>query len=184
MFVIGGSSGSLEALLQIFSFLKPDFTVPILIVTHRNNDFDSHLNELLSARSKLQVRDIEDKEPLCRACIYLAPGDYHVLIENDHSFSLDYSEKINYSRPSIDVSFISAANVYKDRLTAVLLSGANNDGGEGMEYALRLGGTTIAQEPREALFPYMPMEAIHRAAAKHILTAAQIADFMNRSAVV
>src|SRR5687768_14920947 len=110
--VIGGSAGSLEALLQFLPQVKNEITFSIVIVLHRKSDAESMLTTLLQSKTKLPVREIEDKEKMMPSMIYIAPANYHVLIEKDGTFSLDVSEKINFSRPSIDVSFETAADVY------------------------------------------------------------------------
>src|SRR5689334_21565373 len=109
--VIGGSAGSLEALLHFLPALKKDISFSIVVVLHRKNTAESMMTNLLQSRTKMPVREIEDKEKMLPAVIYVAPADYHVLVEKDDYFSLDVSEKINYSRPSIDVSFETAADV-------------------------------------------------------------------------
>ena len=178
LIVIGGSSGSLEVILEILPRLPTSFPVPMLFVMHRNNSADSLLRDLLARKSALIVKEVEEKEEIVRGTIYLAPADFHVLIERDGSFSLDYSEKINYSRPSIDVTFISAAEIFGPRLTGILLSGANDDGSRGMEVIKEKGGTTIVQDPADAGVDMMPKEAIRRSEIDHILTTAEIGDYL------
>ena len=178
LIVIGGSSGSLEVLLQILPLLPASFPVPILIVMHRNTSADSLLRELLARKSVMPVLEVEEKEVASPGQIYLAPADYHVLVENDFSFSLDFSEKVNYSRPSIDVSMMSAAAAYKIRLTAILLSGANDDGARGMQVVNAEGGYTIVQDPAEALVDLMPRHAIVRSAINAVMKTEAIGRFL------
>ena len=132
LLLIGGSSGSLGIVLSILSALPGNYPVSILLVMHRGNSQESLLNEVLGIKSNMPVVEVEEKEPIRASRVYLAPADYHVLIEKNKTFSLDYSEKQNYSRPSIDVSFTSAAEVYGPHLMGILLSGANDDGTAGM----------------------------------------------------
>lgn len=162
LIVIGGSAGSLHALLDLITTLGDDFPLPLLVVLHRNSLFESSLELLFSSRTNLLIREVEEKEFILPGTIYICPADYHVLIEKDHSFSLDYSERVNYSRPSIDVSFRSAAEAYGSELACVLLSGGNADGAEGLQYVRERGGVTIVQDPATAEVPYMPQQALLR----------------------
>ncbi len=177
--VIGGSSGSLDALLVLLPLLKKNFALPILLVIHRSNQTDNGLTDLLAAKTSLHIKEADEKEPLLPGWIYLAPPDYHVLLETNGTLSLDASEKVHYCRPSIDVSFTSAAQVYKNNCIAVLLSGANADGAMGMKEIKQLGGRTIVQEPSEALVNYMPLQALQLSAAADVLPASAIADLLN-----
>jgi two-component system, chemotaxis family, protein-glutamate methylesterase/glutaminase len=180
LIIIGGSSGSLKVTLELLDLLRPDFNIPVLMVFHRNNQQGSLLTELLSLKTRIIVKEVEDKEPILKGKIYLAPQDYHVLVESDKIFSLDYSEKINFSRPSIDVSYISGAEVYKKHLLCILLSGANADGAEGLKKAKLNNGTTIVQDPEEADVPYMPQQAMLKSPIDHTLNTSGIAAFMNK----
>jgi two-component system chemotaxis response regulator CheB len=179
LIVIGGSAGSLQVIFRIFKNIKPGFTIPFLLVLHRNISYDSALEQLLSFKTSIAVKEIEEKEKIQPGKIYICPADYHVLIERDHSFSLDYSEKINYSRPSIDVVFKSSSEVYTNKLICILLSGANADGAEGLRYAKEKGSLIIVQDPIEAEVPYMPEQALKRTTADHILKSKDIGAFIN-----
>src|SRR6202044_2385913 len=141
--VIGGSAGSLQVVLSLLAAIGDDFPIPVLIVLHRNGGFESSLEDLFSTRTRLPIKEVEEKDPLHAGTIYLCPADYHVLLEKDHSFSLDYSERVHFSRPSIDVTFRSAADVFGPGLICLLLSGGNADGAEGMQYAKERGGLTV-----------------------------------------
>lgn len=177
--VIGGSAGSLDVVLQILGGLQQKALPPIVIVMHRKSAADSLLTDLLSHKTHMVVKEVEEKEVIQENIIYLAPADYHLLIEKDRSFSLDYSEKVNYSRPSIDVVFQSAADVYGRGLICILLSGANADGSEGFVYVQARGGTTIAQDPSTASVPYMPESAIGKDAVTQVLNIRGITDYIN-----
>lgn len=179
MLVIGGSAGSLEALLQILPSLKTTIQFSILIVLHRKSDVESMLSNLLQSRTELPVREIEDKDAVQPAMIYVAPANYHVLVEKDHSFSLDVSEKINYSRPSIDVSLTSVADVYGPSATALLLSGANADGTEGLKSIKEAGGRVLIQQPSSAEVAYMPQQALKEIHPDAVLRTEEIADYIN-----
>ncbi|HTL08936.1 MAG TPA: chemotaxis protein CheB [Chitinophagaceae bacterium] len=177
--VIGGSSGSLDALVTILPALKKNFSIPVLLIIHRSNAADSGLTDLLASRTSLKIKEVDEKEYLQPGWIYLAPPDYHVLLEEDGSLSLDASEKVFYCRPSIEVSFTSAAQAYGEACIAVLLSGANADGAAAMNKIKAMGGKTIVQDPAEAVVAYMPSQAIQLAAIDEILPAAGIAAFLN-----
>lgn len=177
--VIGGSAGSLEALLQFLPQLKHDIAFSIVIVLHRKSSSESMLTSLLQSRTTMPVREIEDKEKILPSVIYVAPANYHVLIEKDDSFSLDVSEKVNYSRPSIDVSFETAADVYGTAAAALLLSGANADGTEGLKCIKEKGGKVLIQQPSSAEVSYMPQQALNEIDADAVLSTEAIAGYIN-----
>ncbi len=177
--IVGGSAGSLEVILVMLSKLDPLLNLSLIIVLHRKSSYDSSLAELLGDRTSWPVKEVEEKDLILAKHIYLAPGDYHLLIEKNHSFSLDVSEKINYSRPSIDISFESAAEIYGSNLTGILLSGANADGVEGLKKIKQWGGTSIVQDPATAEVSYMPQEGIDHAPVDHIVEGSRIGEFLN-----
>jgi len=177
--VIGGSAGSLQAILKIIGYINNDFSVPILLVLHRNMQSDSTLEDLLSAKTNLMVKEVEEKDIISAGHIYFCPPNYHVLVEEDHSFSLDDSERVHHSRPSIDVVFNSAANVFGEKLLCILLSGANSDGAEGLHYAKKLGSTTVVQDILEAEVAYMPEQALKLGKVDYQLSAVEIAGLLN-----
>jgi two-component system, chemotaxis family, protein-glutamate methylesterase/glutaminase len=179
LIVIGGSTGSLEVVMNILPHLRPDFNIPILIVLHRMTQQDSSLADLLSSKSGMPVKEVEEKEPVSSGYIYLAPADYHVLIEKEKTFSLDFSEKVEYSRPSIDVTFKSASDVYGNELVCIVLSGANSDGADGAAYAKSKGGFIVAEDPMEAAVDYMPRQAIRRKSVDLVLTTSEIIECLN-----
>jgi two-component system chemotaxis response regulator CheB len=174
LIVIGGSAGSLHVMFGLLSSLRPGFPDAVLIVLHRNTQSDSGLEDLISAKTGLPCKEVEEKEPVLPGVVYLCPPDYHVLIEEDHSFSLDYSERVHFSRPSIDVTFKSAAMAYGGALTAVLLSGANADGAGGLEWVKQQGGLTVVQDPATADVAFMPENAIARGKVDFVLRAEDI----------
>lgn len=178
LIVIGGSAGSLEVLLQIIPQLPKSFHAAMVLVLHRKGVNEAVLSQLLERRGALEVRDIEEKDMLVPGTIYICPGDYHVLFESDGSLSLDDSERVWYSRPSIDVAFESAAIVYGSRLSCILLSGANSDGAEGMLFARSQGAYTIAQTPESAELKVMPKAAIERAAAVIQMSPEEILSYL------
>lgn len=184
LIVIGGSAGSLQVILRILTLLDQAFKTPILLVLHRHVNADSPLEELLSFRTSLVSREIEEKDRIRQGYIYICPADYHVLVEQDFSFSLDDSEKINFSRPSIDVVFRSAAEVYQQDLLCVLLSGANGDGSAGLKFVQQMGGITVVQDPADAQVPYMPQHAIKTLTPDYVLESSKIAALLNSKVVV
>ena len=180
LIVIGGSSGSLDAILTLLPLLKKDFCIPVVMVLHRSSNADNGLTELLAGKTHLQVKEADEKEALLPGWIYIAPPDYHLLVEANGSVSLDASEKVHYSRPSIDVTFTSAAAAYGSSLTAVLLSGANADGAQAMAIVKQCGGRNIVQDPEDAMVGFMPGQAILLSAIDNIVPATQIAGLLNQ----
>ncbi len=183
LIIIGGSAGSLEVLLQVLPALKPSLNIPIVIVMHRKATNDSMLLQLLSSKTKICVSEAEEKEVIKENCIYIAPADYHLLFEQEGMFSLDFSEKVNYSRPSIDVSFESAAEVYKDGLVAILLSGANSDGTEGLKLVERYKGNIIIQDPSSAEVDFMPRSALAAGITNTVMTPEEMVHFINHLSI-
>lgn len=178
--IIGGSAGSLDVLLKVLPSLNFLLSFPVIIVLHRKPGTDNILTSLLSSKTKLPVKDLEEKEEINSSTIYIAPSDYHLLIENNKTFSLDHSEKVNYSRPSIDVIFHSAAEVYKENLVCLLLSGSNNDGIEGLKNVKANGGRAIIQNPLSAAVSYMPAQAALNVNVDAVLEIEEIADYINQ----
>ena len=178
LLAIGGSAGSLQVILSVLAAVGEGFPMPVLVILHRNGLFESSLEELLSTRTGMTIKEVEEKETLLDGTVYLCPADYHVLLEGDRSFSLDYSERVHFSRPSIDVTFRSAADVYRAGLLGLLLSGGNADGAEGLQYIAERGGMTVVQDPATADVPYMPQQAILRMNPGLILPTAEIPGFI------
>lgn len=177
--VVGGSTGSIEVLLRLLPALKPPLSFTLIIVVHRRNTADSALADLLSVKTNIPVKEVDDKDVIEPGMIYLAPADYHLLIEQDGTFSLDDSEKVNYSRPSIDVTFESAADVYGRTLVGVILSGANADGTAGLNVIKKGGGVLVAQKPETAQIGFMPQQAILHADIDLILDVYELIEFVN-----
>ncbi len=177
--IIGGSAGSLDAILKILPKLAiPSFAM--VIVLHRKSSEDTTLEELLAVKTRIPVAEVEDKTPLLPGSIYIAPSDYHLLFENNDTLSLDISEKVNYSRPSIDVSFESAAEVYGASLAAILLSGANADGTDGLKAVKKAGGIVIVQDPQTAEMDFMPRSAIENMVPDYILSPEGLTELIGR----
>lgn len=173
--VMGVSAGGIEALKVILPALPASFPLPIAIVMHREERSDGFLAEFLSRTSGLRVSEVEDKEPMKAGHVYLAPAGYHLLIESDRSFSLSVDPRVNYSCPSIDVLFESAADVFAESLIGVVLTGANADGALGLKAIKARGGLAVVQDPRTAQSSSMPAAALKAARADHVLDLQRIA---------
>lgn len=177
--LIGGSAGSLEVLVAILPNLKPIQHAAIVIILHRKSGEDSILEDLIAMKSTIPFAKIEDKEILRPGFIYVAPSDYHLLFEKNGQLSLDVSEKINYSRPSIDVSFETGAAAFGEKCIAILLSGANSDGTSGLQAVQKAGGTVILQNPKNAVMAYMPQNALAKLTPNFILDVDEILNYIN-----
>jgi len=170
--VIGASTGGLKALQTLLSALSSEFPLPIVIAQHRGADSDS-LVGFLKSSSLLPVREPDDKEPIEAGNVYLAPRDYHLIVEN-RSFALSTDTPVAYARPSIDVLFESAAEEFEDRVIGVVLTGANRDGARGLHKIKSAGGLAIVEEPESARSREMPDAAIALTAVDWILPLAEI----------
>lgn len=179
LLIIAGSAGSLNIILQLLPQIRPNAILSIVVLIHRKDDNDSMLAEILNNKSSIPVFEVEDKDPIEGGKAYIAPGNYHLLIESDFHFSLDNSEKVQYSRPSIDVSFQSAAEVYKRNLACILLSGANADGSLGVKRVLAMGGCVAVQDPTTAEVPFMPSQAISVNKNVTVLPPSEMAAWVN-----
>ncbi|HEY4641896.1 MAG TPA: chemotaxis protein CheB [Thermoanaerobaculia bacterium] len=181
LIVIGCSLGGMNALQIILSNLTRDFCVPIAVAQHRHKKSNEGLPAYFRRQTDLKVLDAEDKQWIQPGHVYLAPADYHLLIERNGSrgeLSLSVDEAVRYSRPSIDVLFESAADAYKDRVIAIVLTGANDDGSRGSARIKARGGIVIAQEPETAEAPVMPRATIDAVQVDRILRLEEIAPFL------
>lgn len=158
--IIGGSAGALEVVRRILRAVPAYIPVPIVIVLHLAPRAPDGLAELLARECALPVKQAEDKEPLQPSVVYLAPPGYHLLIETQQTFALSVDDPVHFSRPSIDVLFESAADAYKERVLAMLLSGASPDGAAGLQEVAAAGGVTIVQAPESADANTMPASAL------------------------
>lgn len=172
--VIGASAGGLDALTNIFLNLPPEFPFPIVVVQHLNRYGEPMLVTLLALKSKLAVKEAEDKEALTPGVVYVAPSNYHVLVERDFTLSLSVDPEVNFSRPSIDVLFESAAVALGKRVVGVLLTGANQDGARGIAKIKESGGLTIVEDPKTALFKMMPESALRACEVDRVETSVKI----------
>jgi two-component system chemotaxis response regulator CheB len=180
LIVIGGSAGSLQVILEMIKKLNDKIAAPILLVLHRKAHSNNVLQALLQQLSPLEVVEIDDKTEIEPNKIYITPADYHLLFEDKKTMSLDSSEKMNYSRPSIDVTFKSAAEIYGENLIGVLLSGANADGVEGLSYIKKNNGTVWIQDPETAEVDYMPKHAIETVEYDLIIKPEDLPKYINQ----
>lgn len=178
--VIGGSAGSLQVILTMVKNLNGDLNFPIVLILHRKAQAESILPRLLQQFSLIDVLEIEDKTEIKNNKIYIVPSDYHLLFEDKNTVSLDGSEKMNYSRPSIDVTFRSAAEIFGQSVVGVLLSGANSDGVEGLKYIKKNHGKVWIQDPETADVDYMPRQAVENVEYDLIVKSDDLAKRINQ----
>ena len=176
--VIGSSAGGLRALMMLLAYLPKSYPLPIIIVQHLLDGNESMLAELLNEKATITVKEAEDKEAVQHGYAYISPPGYHLLIEEDHSLSLSMDPRVNFSRPSIDVLFESAAFVYENRCIGIVLTGASGDGSQGLNRIKANGGLTVVQDPATAEYSTMPKAAIQATAVDHILTLEQMGQFL------
>ena len=167
---VGVSAGGLDVLETLLRALPDDFRLPLIIVQHLHPQPDDFLVEHLGKLCRLPVREAEEKEAVEGGVVYLAPANYHLLIEADKTFSLSIEEKVNFSRPSIDVLFETAADVYGESLIGIVLTGANRDGAAGMARIKAKGGMAVVQDPKTAKYPCMPLAALEKVHADRLLS--------------
>lgn len=177
--VIGASAGAIEAISAILARLPADFAIPILIVIHLPADRRSLVAEVFQAKCPLVVKEADDKEPIRPGTVYVAPPDYHLLVEEDRRISLADDEPVLYSRPSIDVLFESAADAFGAAAMGIVLTGANSDGARGLRQIAERGGQTVVQQPATAYASAMPQAALELAPASKVLDLAEIPRLLN-----
>ncbi|MFC7345337.1 chemotaxis protein CheB [Chryseobacterium zhengzhouense] len=180
MVVIGGSAGSLQVILEMIKNLNENLQFPIVLVLHRKAHSANILQTLLQQFIAAEVIEIDDKSEIENGKLYIVPADYHLLFENKKMMSLDSSEKMNYSRPSIDVTFRSAAEVFGKKLVGILLSGANADGVEGLYYIKKNEGRVWIQDPETAEVNFMPRQAVEEINYDKIVRPENLADSINQ----
>ena len=172
--VIGASAGGFEAIRTILMGLNKGFNAPILIVQHLSSHSDNYMIKLLNEKCRINIKEADEKEKIISGNVYIAPPNYHLLVESDETLSLTVEPKVNYSRPSIDVLFDTAADVYGDSLIGIILTGANSDGSNGLKRIKELGGLTIVQDPKTAVSNSMPMASISTTKVDYILELREI----------
>ena len=180
--VIGASSGGLKALRTILRVLPGNFPFAIMVVMHRHPHSDDYLEKSLDNDCFMRVKQADEKEVIRNGTVYLAPPNYHLLIEDALTLSLSVAETVNFARPAIDVLFESAAYVYGQRLTGLILTGANRDGAGGLKKIKEMGGLILVQDPRTAEASAMPRAAIAVADPDYILPLDEIGGFLRNLA--
>ena len=175
--VVGTSWGGLAALRTLVAGLPESFMMAVMLVQHRHKDSDHLLRVLLQERSAMEVCEVEDKMPVEHGRIYVAPPDYHTLVELGH-FSLSLEAPVRYSRPSIDVTFGSAAASYAHRTVGIVLTGANSDGAEGLRQISDRGGMAIVQDPATAESATMPAAAVKAVPRARVMPLGAIVSFL------
>lgn len=176
--VIGVSAGGLKALVTILAYLPADYHLPVIIVQHMLEGSDSFLVDYLNEQVSICVKEAADKETIRPGYVYVAPPGYHLLIEDERLFSLSIDPKVNYSRPSIDVLFDSAAFAFQEKCLGIVLTGANRDGSAGLRNIKMNGGQAIIQDPSTAEYNIMPLAAMSMVKADHILTLDEIGKYL------
>jgi two-component system chemotaxis response regulator CheB len=172
--VVGASWGGLAALSELVKNLPGDFPVPMAVIQHRSKHADNLLAKLLQDLTPLRVVDVEDKEPLEPGTVYIAPANYHMLVDGSY-FSLTTDPMVRFSRPSIDVTFISAGDAFPGAALGVVLTGANDDGSRGLRHIVNRGGKAIIQDPATAEIRAMPAAALQAVPEAEVLPLPKIA---------
>jgi two-component system chemotaxis response regulator CheB len=178
MLVIGLSAGGMPLVKQLLTHLPNDYSLPIAIVAHLPKDYQSNFDKVLDCVTNLPVSIVHDKEPIVEGHIYIAPPSYHLLIEKNHHFALSEDKPVKSVRPSIDVLFSSAAEVFENDLIAVILSGANSDGADGMALVKKLGGLCIVLNPTETEFNTMPNAVIKAVDVDYVVSIEEIISLL------
>ncbi len=176
--VIGVSAGGMKALSVVLPELPEDFGLAVIVVQHIAEGSGNYLVTHLGRLCKIRVKEADEKEIVLPGTVYVAASGYHLLVEDDRTFSLSADPPVNHARPSIDVLFESAAEVLEDKLAGIILTGANSDGAQGLAAVKAAGGLAVVQDPETAESPMMPRAAIEAAQVDHVLTLPQIASFL------
>jgi len=177
--VMGVSAGGSKALSAVLPRFDPAMPVPIFIVQHLSPSADCYLVEHLRSICRVEVKVAEDKEQPCPGVVYLAPPDYHLLIEDHYSLALSLDYRVNYSRPAIDVLFVSGAEAYQRGLIGVVMTGANGDGACGLRRIKECGGLTVVQDPETAAVDIMPLAALAAVEVDHVVALDELGNFLN-----
>lgn len=178
--IIGGSAGSFQVVTRILNSLPKTFPIPVLLCLHRLKHVRSGFMEALMLKSNIPVEEPYDKDQLKPGRAYLAPANYHMYIELANRIALSTEEPVNHSRPSIDLSFITAANAYRQKLVGIILSGANKDGAFGLKKISDNGGVTIVQDPNECEVRTMTQSALQLTKVDYVYSTDQIIRFLNK----
>lgn len=176
--MIGGSAGSFQVVTKILSALPQSLSVPVFLSLHRLKHVRSGFLEALSIKSNLPIIEPDDKEQIKAGKVYLAPANYHMYIELGNRIALSTEEPVNHSRPSIDLSFFTAAQAYREKLIGIILSGANSDGAQGLKRVKELNGVTIVQDPEECQVRTMTEASMKLTNVDHVFKTDQIVNFL------
>lgn len=179
IFVIGTSAGGVDILNSIMPSFKKNNKFKVCVVIHLSPSGPNLIPSLLAPNCSLSVSEAQPGEELLPDHIYIAPPDYHLCLEPNKILTLSSEEPVNFSRPSIDILFESAAYAYGKKVVAILLTGANNDGAKGLKMIQDAGGITIVQAPSDAEFPAMPQSALDIMKPDYILTTEEIKTALN-----
>lgn len=178
MLVIGLSAGGMPLVKQLLTHLPHDYSLPIVIVAHLPQDYQSNFDKVLDCVTNLPVSIARDKEKILQGHVYIAPAGYHLLIEQNKHFAISEDKPVKSVRPSIDVLFSSAAEVFENDLIAVILSGANSDGADGMAIVKQLGGLCIVLNPADTEFNTMPNAVIKNVDVDYIANIEEILSLL------
>ncbi len=176
--VMGLSMGGLDAMATMIPRFPKNFGMPVIVVQHRHSDPDSFLPNYLDMLGEISVKEAEEKEAIRPGVVYIAPANYHLMVEEDRTFSLSVDAPVQYARPSIDILFETAAEAYLDRLIGVIMTGANADGSDGLAKIKSLGGLCIVQDPNTAIADTMPRKAMEAIRPDHVLALEEIVDLL------
>ncbi|MES9857055.1 MAG: chemotaxis protein CheB [Sedimenticola sp.] len=176
--VIGASAGGMAAITSVLKPLPCNYGIPILMVQHLHHSDRGGFAQTIDTKLALSVCQAADKEQLLAGHVYFAPANYHMLVEHEETLALSVDELVNWSRPSIDVLFESAARIWKQHLVGIILTGANEDGAQGLQRIAQQGGLTIVQNPESAESPEMPSAAMKRARIDHLLLPNEIGTLL------
>ena len=178
--VMGCSTGGIEALTEILSALPAHYSLPLLIVQHLSPASDDFSARYLDESCQVSVKEAEDAEEIQPGVVYIAPANYHLLVETDRHLSLSVDKPVHFSRPSIDVLFETASWVFKEQLVGILLTGANSDGSQGLKRIQEQGGMTVVQDPSTAISPTMPQSALDLIKVDHRLSLEKISALLRK----
>ncbi len=178
--VIGASAGGLTAFEKLLAPLQTGFSIPIVVVQHISPDSENYMVSFLNDHCNLRVKEADEKEVVLPGTVYVAPPNFHVMIEENLSITLSVEERVNFSRPSIDVLFETAAYSIRKDVIGIVLTGGNRDGAMGLKMIKEAGGLTIAQSPEEAQVDIMPSAAISIAHPDYVLSLNEISELLMR----
>ena len=176
--VVGGSWGGMRAVQSVLEGLGAECPTPVVVALHRGTSDGHRLAHILQHYTPLTVRDVEDKDDLRPGTVYLAPADYHTLVETEGTIGLSTEDAVSFARPSIDVLFRSAAEAYRERCIGVVLTGANDDGADGLRLIKELGGVAVVQDPESADRPEIPLAALPATSPDAVLPLEEIGRFL------